>query len=99
MDLHLKLACFAAFGGLSIQLLELFERQKLPRNRRTFLRDPLYWLKFLGMPLLAAGVAYAYVESNQTLSPIMAVHVGASTPAILRVFAASVPIGPRNAEP
>jgi hypothetical protein len=76
----------AAFGGLTVHLLNLVELQNVPKDRRPDFKDWLYWLPFGVSPALAAVVAFAYVNSGTPLSPILAINVGASTPLLLRSF-------------
>ena len=95
----MRIFLFAVFGGLAINVLRLFELVNVPRSRwpDTF-RDPLYALQFLALPILGGVLAYAYEASGMTLSPILAINVGASAPAILKSFGSVTPphIGPRN---
>ncbi len=94
----MRVFVFGLFGGFAINCLRLFELVHLPRSQRpdTF-SDWLYLLQFLVLPILGGGLAYAYDASGTSLSPILAVNIGASAPAIFKSFASVVPhIGPRN---
>ena len=82
---------FAAFGSAAIGILELLERPNIPPPKRPNLRDPFYLAKFILMPILAGGLAFAYVKSGQQISPLLAMQIGASTPLILRAMAAVAP--------
>ena len=95
----MRVFLFALFGGFAINLLRLFELLNLPRSKRpeTF-HDWLYLLQFLALPILGGGLAYAYQASGTSLSPILAVNIGASAPAILKSFASGTAPGPRNVE-
>ena len=81
----------AAVGGLAVHLFNLVELQNVPKDRRPDFRDWLYWLPFAVMPFLAAVVAFAYEQSGTTLSPILAINVGASAPLLLKSFASASP--------
>ncbi|PYU90083.1 MAG: hypothetical protein DMG25_17795 [Acidobacteria bacterium] len=87
---------FALFGGFAVNFLRLFDLLHLPRGQRPeTVRDWLYVTQFLVLPILGGGLAYAYQASGTSLSPILAVNIGASAPAILKSFASVVPhIGP-----
>lgn len=81
-------------GAFAIKLLELAELHKLPAVERPDLRDWVYWLPFLILPLLGGGLAFAYVSSNTSLSPILALNVGVSAPLLFRAMAQAAPIVP-----
>ena len=94
-------AWFACFGALAIKLLELAELGKVPIANRPNLKDPVYWIAYLVMPLLGGGLAYAYVASSVEMKPMLAINVGVSAPLILRAMAqlnpfqqASIPVKP-----
>jgi hypothetical protein len=94
----MRVFVFALFGGFAVSFLRLFDLLHLPRSQRpdTY-RDWLYVTQFIVLPLLGGGLAYAYETSGTSLSPILAVNIGASAPAILKSFASVAPhIGPRN---
>ncbi|MDR3665812.1 MAG: hypothetical protein P4L35_03105 [Ignavibacteriaceae bacterium] len=89
---------FAFFGGIAINTLSLTELRNIPRQERqeTF-SDWVYCIWFFGIPILGAGLTYAYQGSGITLNPLLSVNIGASTPLILKTLAATVPqIGKRN---
>ena len=91
--LGLDMAIWYAFsGGLAIKLLELAELHKVPKVERPDLRDWLYWVPFLVLPLLGGGLAQVYLSANTALSPILAVNVGVSAPLILRAMAQVNPL-------
>lgn len=81
----------AAFGGLAVHLLALIELQSVAKERRPDFKDWLYWLPFVISPFLGAVVAFAYEQSGTTLSPILAINVGASAPLLLRSLASASP--------
>lgn len=85
---------FATAGAFAIKLLELAELHKLPAVERPDLKDWVYWLPFLILPILGGGLAHVYISSNTTLSPILAVNVGVSAPLMLRAMAQVNPIEP-----
>ncbi len=89
MDVTLLL--FAAFGGVAVQLLNLAEAHKLPPDERPNFRDPLYWVAYLVAAGIATFVAWAYVASGFELKGFLAIHVGASSPLLLRTMASLLP--------
>lgn len=89
MDLQLIL--IAAGGALAIQLLSLAELPKVPKEERPDFRDPVYYLPYLINPVLGGFLAWVYLLSNQPLSALVALNVGASAPLLLRTLAGSLP--------
>ncbi|WP_017445791.1 hypothetical protein [Gayadomonas joobiniege] len=83
---------FAMGGAFAIKLLELTELHKLPAVERPDFKDFLYWVPFFILPLLGGGLAYAYVSSDATLSPVLSINIGVSAPLILRAMAQVNPI-------
>lgn len=81
----------AGFGGLSVNLLNLAEMGALAPDRRPNLKDPLYWLAFPIGALLAAFVGYVYLASGFEIKPVLALHIGASSPLILRAMSSAIP--------
>ena len=81
-------------GAFAIKLLELAELHKVPAVERPDLKDWVYWLPFLILPILGGGLAYAYISSSTSLSPILAVNVGVSAPLMLRAMAQASPLEP-----
>ncbi len=87
---------FAIGGGLGIKLLELAELHRIPKIDRPDLKDWLYWVPFIVMPLLGGGLALAYDTSNTVLTPLLAINVGVSAPLILRAMAQAIPLEPSS---
>ena len=83
----------AGFGGLLINLLSLLEVAVLPKDRRPDFTDPLYWMTYPIYVLLGAGLVYIYILSGDEIKPIMALHLGASSPLILRAMTSAIPNG------
>lgn len=83
---------FAMAGAFAVKLLELAELHKLPKVERPDLKDFMYWVPFFVLPVLGGGLAYVYVSSNTTLSPLLAVNVGVSAPLMLRAMVQASPI-------
>ena len=79
----------AANGGFAPKFCDLMGLDKIPKNQRPDFRDWVYWLPFIGMPIVGAALAYIYIQSNMPLSPILAFNVGVSAPLIIRSMAES----------
>ncbi len=82
---------FAGAGALAVELLKLSEVRNIPKHERPDFNEWLYWLPFLILPLLGAGLAYVYAMSEIVLKPILAVNIGISAPLIIRTMASSAP--------
>ncbi|MDG5814950.1 hypothetical protein QA601_07675 [Chitinispirillales bacterium ANBcel5] len=95
----LQLPVLCAFGGaLAIKLLELTELQHVAKEQRPDFTDIIYWLPFVIMPLLGAGLAYVYITSGVELQPILAANIGVSAPLIIRAWAEINPFGKSGIE-
>jgi hypothetical protein len=90
---------FAIFGGLAINVLDLLELQNVPIAGRPNFKDILYWLPFIVWPALGGILAFAYTSAGATLSPILAINVGASAPLILRAMASTNPLASKTIDP
>ena len=84
-------AFYAACGGLAANLLPILDLRTVKPEERPDLRSILYWLPFVIVPLLGAGLAAAYIQSGVGLQPIVAINVGITAPLILRAMASSPP--------
>ena len=82
---------FAGAGALAVELLKLAEIRNLPKHERPDLKELLYWLPFIILPFLGAGLAYVYIMSDIALKPMLAVNIGVSAPLIIRTMASTVP--------
>ncbi|EPF2505794.1 hypothetical protein ACSL9G_001646 [Vibrio fluvialis] len=82
----------AAFGAIAVKLLELAEIHKIPKVNRPDLKDWLYWVPFVVMPLLGGGLVAMYMMSEMKLTGILAFNVGASAPLIIRSMAQANPL-------
>ena len=85
-------AWFAFFGALALKLLEFTELAKVPAASRPNLKDIVYWIPYVIMPILGGGLAYAYVASSVEMKPMLAINVGVSAPLILRAMAQLNPL-------
>lgn len=93
-DTLTKAVILAALGGFIVNLLNLLELQRVPKERRPDFRDWLYWLPFLAWPVLGGVVGYLYDDAASPLGKLVAFHVGISSPLILRQMANALPTQP-----
>ena len=83
---------FGCLGGLLLNLLNLLELHHIPRiERQTDFRDALYWLNFLGRPIIGGVLAWAYWFGGEQLGPIPTMNIGISAPLIIKAMAAAAP--------
>ncbi len=83
---------WGAFGGIAAEGFALYNlAQKKPSNAPDLLKSFWYWV-FITFRILASGVmVVAYIKSNMSLTPILAIHVGISTPFIIGSFMSQTP--------
>ena len=88
---------YAFLGGIAVNLLSLTELRSIPKPKRpeTF-SDWIYCLWFFGVPIVGGFLAYVYQNSDVSLTPLLAVNIGASAPLILKSIAA---VAPKFGEP
>jgi hypothetical protein len=91
MNSTILLVFCAFFGALAVKLIEFTELSKLPKAKRPDITDLVYWLPFIILPLIGGGLAFIYIISGQTLSPILALNVGISAPLTIRTVAQVLP--------
>ncbi len=89
--IDIQLILIAAGGGLALQLLNLLEIPHLEKNDRPDFKDWVYYIPYFINPIIAAFIAYVYLKANTTLNPVLALHIGASAPVILRTMASTLP--------
>jgi len=87
----IQLICIAAAGGFVIQLLNLLELPKLKKEERPNFHDWVYYIPYLINPILGAFLAFIYLSSNTHLNSILALHIGASAPVLLRTMVSTLP--------
>jgi len=89
---------FGLFGGILAELLGLFRlRQQAPPD---FLKNKFYWLTTVLMVCAGAGLVAVYLRSGMSLTPILAVNIGASGPMIISSLVGQAPatIDPRRVD-
>lgn len=94
------LILFALGGGLAVNFLRLFDIISDPKSEKNVLLSDLkpgYWLQFIIVPIIGAFLVYAYYCSKIiTLNPVIAIHLGASAPAILKGGASVIKINKKD---
>lgn len=90
MDLPVEL--YGMFGGGLAEVLGLWRlRHTAPAELPHYLRSPFYWVMTILMVTSGGIVAFTYIKSGISLSPILAVNVGASAPLIIGSLTATAP--------
>jgi hypothetical protein len=75
--------CIAAFGGLLINVMNLWEDLKKPKTERVP-KDVLYWFFVVAWPLISAALAYIYILDGSTLRPLLALSLGLGAPTTIK---------------
>ena len=88
----------AVLGGLGINLLRLAELANHPKQDRPDFKDPYYILQFLLTPALGALLTYVYLASNNQLTPLLALNIGASAPLTFKALIAATPTITKHAD-
>lgn len=96
MDTPLMLAIV---GGFAVNILQMLEYAKLPKLKRPDFKDLLFWLPYIVWPFLGYILAFSYIESGITLSPLLALNVGLSAPLIFRAMLDANPMQPSSIDP
>ena len=73
---------FGCFGGLAINIFRLFLVSIEPRESQPTL-DWVYFAQFLGLSLIGGVLALAH-HMTQPITPIVAVNLGMSVPALAK---------------
>jgi len=88
----LQIFFWGFIGGIGAEAIVLHSiRYHGPNDFPFWIKSPLYWIAIVIMALFGGGVAFAYSASGFTLSPLLAIHIGASTPLILRRAREAIP--------
>lgn len=83
---------FGVVGGVFAVSLNLWKwREAAPNEFPEYFSRPFYWVVSLLMIMSGGMLALIYAKSGITLSPLLAVNVGASAPLILGSMTASAP--------
>lgn len=81
----------AALGAILINLLTVAEAHNLPKAQRPDFKEPLYYIAYVIFAFFGALFAFVYLETGFEVRPLLALHIGASAPLLVRSLAATVP--------
>lgn len=98
---YTKPMTIAFAGGFIINMMNLNEDSKRPKNERTT-KDTLYWIMFAFWPFAALLLSYLYLDAGNRIGGWLAFHIGVSSPIILQSLMDKVPTSlttPQDAEP
>jgi len=80
-------------GGLLAEVFSLSKLRFLPRDTLPlWIRSAWYWAITLAMILSGGALVAIYVGSGVTMSPLLAVNIGASAPLILQSLVSQAPL-------
>jgi hypothetical protein len=80
---------FGVFGGLAVNVFRLYLLSQSPQSERPEL-NWIYWTQFAGLAGFGGVFALAHDLSNQ-ISPLVALNVGLSIPALVKTVAEPQP--------
>lgn len=87
----------AYLGGICINIVRHVELRRIPREKRDLITgDPLYSLQFFLIPAVGSIIVLVYVLGAVTMNSILAFHIGASAPAIMKAIAGELPPSQRR---
>lgn len=81
----------SAGGALFLHSLSLVELKNIPKNQWPDFKTWVYWIPFIIYPLVGGFVGHAYFCDKIDFDRILALHVGAASPLILRTMATAIP--------
>jgi hypothetical protein len=83
---------YGVLGGVLAELFGMWKlRRELKETLPPYLRSWFYWLMTVLMIASGGFVAFIYFKSGVSLSPLLAVNVGASAPLIIGSLTAASP--------
>jgi hypothetical protein len=85
----------AGIGGFFLNMMNLYQDQKRPKNRRTS-KDSLYWTLFVFWPIAGALLALIYLLDGSSLKPILAFSIGLTAPTTLQTMLKATTEGESN---
>jgi hypothetical protein len=84
---------YGLVGGVLPEFLAVYRTRDAPQKSEKFKRWS-WWMPTLVMIGAGGGLALLYVHSGNSLNPLLAINVGASTPLILGSLVATAPAIP-----
>ena len=89
----------ALFGACFMNIVNLIDLQNVPKERWPDFKSFIYWLPFIAWPLLGLALVYVYIQSDITLTPLLALNIGASAPFIIKSMGQANPFSKRTIDP
>jgi hypothetical protein len=79
-------------GGLLTEIYGVYNLRKQASSQRpSWLKSPFYWIMTTIMVALGGGTVWLYLHSGATVSPVLALHLGAATPTLIATLSKSSP--------
>ena len=92
MESLLSFFLLGVAGGFVAEFLGLFKlRHAAPEQWPKYLKTPIYWMISIVMMLVGGGLVILYIVSDASVTPVLALNIGASAPLILQVLTAQAP--------
>jgi hypothetical protein len=82
---------YCTLGGLSVQVLNVIDGLKAPKDRRPDFRSIYYYIAILLNIGLSTILGIVYFDEKQQLNKVIYFHIGVSAPLIMRSLATTVP--------
>jgi hypothetical protein len=79
-------------GGFAAEFLGLWKlRHQATHEIPAWFKRPFYWMLTIVMIVIGGGLVALYVTSDVSLTPILAVNIGASAPLTIGTFVGQTP--------
>ena len=79
------------FGGIIVEIAS-FYKFRFSKEKPHWFKSRFYWLITISMILIGGGLVVMYLNTGQmSLSPLVAVNIGASAPTIIASLASKAP--------
>lgn len=84
--------CLGVLGGLLAEPFSLSKLRYLPPEARPlWIRSLWYWVITFGLVVSGGALVAVYLGSGVTMTPLLAVNIGASAPLILQSLVSQAP--------
>jgi len=93
----LELFVWGTVGGVAAEAVNFFAVRHLrPSEFPHWVRAPSYYAIAVAMAIIGGVLVLAHYRSGTSLTPILAIHIGAATPLILRKLRDAAPEIPES---
>ena len=82
---------FGLFGSILGDLLFLTKLRQIPKDERPNFRKISFYIPIVVNAIIGFGFVMAYYYTIEELTPILAIHIGASSPLIARIMLTTKP--------